>query len=221
MVRAAPLPPCSGPSGPHDRVHFTRSGRAHVAPLLADNLHSNLSPGRPHCSLCSTARQRCAGELPRLAHALAARGRADQSPGWPGSPDASLIERDPSEKDWLTVLRLHHLNNSRSQRVLWLLEELGLEYELVRYERDRKTMLAPARLREVHPLGKSPVLEDNDLLIAESGAILEHLVERYGPHLAPPPEAPDRARYLQWMHYAVRRHAKPLRWRHEEPGHPA
>jgi glutathione S-transferase len=86
--------------------------------------------------------------------------------------------------------------------VLWLLEELGLEYELVRYERDRKTMLAPARLREVHPLGKSPVLEDNDLLIAESGAILEHLVERYGPHLAPPPEAPDRARYLQWMHYA-------------------
>ena len=78
------------------------------------------------------------------------------------------------------MIVVHHLNNSRSQRVLWLLEELGLAYEIKRYERDKKTMLAPPALRKVHPLGKSPVLTDGDLTLAESGAIIEYLVERYG-----------------------------------------
>jgi glutathione S-transferase len=100
------------------------------------------------------------------------------------------------------MIRVHHLNNSRSQRVLWLLEELELPYEVVRYERDPKTMLAPAALRAIHPLGKSPVLEEDGLVLAESGAIVEHLVERHGPHLAPPPGAPERPRYLHWIHYA-------------------
>jgi glutathione S-transferase len=100
------------------------------------------------------------------------------------------------------MIRVHHLNNSRSQRVLWMLEELQLPYEVVRYERDAKTMLAPATLRAVHPLGKSPVLEDGELKLAESGAIIEYLAERYGPELAVPPGAPGRARYLHWLHYA-------------------
>jgi glutathione S-transferase len=100
------------------------------------------------------------------------------------------------------MIRVHHLNNSRSQRVLWLLEELELPYEVVRYERDAKTMLAPQQLREIHPMGKSPVLEEDGMVLAESGAIVEHLVERHGPHLAPAPGAPERARYLHWMHYA-------------------
>ena len=78
------------------------------------------------------------------------------------------------------MLVVHHLNNSRSQRILWLLEELGLKYEIKRYERDQKTMLAPESLREVHPLGKSPVITDDTLTLAESGAIIEYLVERYG-----------------------------------------
>jgi glutathione S-transferase len=78
------------------------------------------------------------------------------------------------------MITVHHLNNSRSQRVLWLLEELGLEYEIRRYQRDPKTMLAPASLRAVHPLGKSPVITDGALTLAESGAILEYVVERYG-----------------------------------------
>ena len=78
------------------------------------------------------------------------------------------------------MIVVHHLNNSRSQRVLWLLEELGLPYEIKRYQRDPKTMLAPAALREVHPLGKSPVLSEGDLTLAESGAIIEYLVERHG-----------------------------------------
>ena len=78
------------------------------------------------------------------------------------------------------MITVHHLNNSRSQRVLWLLEELGLTYEIKRYERDPKTMLAPASLRKVHPLGKSPVITDGDLTLAESGAIIEYLVNHYG-----------------------------------------
>src|ERR1700720_3736853 len=82
---------------------------------------------------------------------------------------------------------VHHLNNSRSQRVLWLLEELGLEYEIRRYQRDPKTMLAPASLRAVHPLGKSPVITDGALTLAESGAILEYVVERYGGGGGAPP----------------------------------
>jgi len=101
------------------------------------------------------------------------------------------------------MLKIHHLNNSRSQRVLWLLEELGLDYELVHYERDPKTMLAPASLRTIHPLGKSPVLEDGAVRLAESGAILEYIVDTYGQgRLAPPAGTPERVRYLYWMHYA-------------------
>jgi glutathione S-transferase len=101
------------------------------------------------------------------------------------------------------MITVHHLESSRSQRVLWLLEELGLEYRVVRYERDRETMLAPAALRKVHPLGKSPVITDRRLTLAESGAIVEYLVERYGEgRLAPPPGSRGRLRYIYWMHYA-------------------
>jgi glutathione S-transferase len=101
------------------------------------------------------------------------------------------------------MITVHHLNNSRSQRVLWLLEELGLEYEVTRYERDAKTMLAPAALRAVHPLGKSPVLTDGDLTLAESGAIVEYLVERYGAgRLVPAAGTRERLRYTYWLHYA-------------------
>jgi len=101
------------------------------------------------------------------------------------------------------LITVHHLNNSRSQRVLWLLEELGLPYEVKRYERDPKTMLAPPALREVHPLGKSPVITDGGFTIAESGAIIEYLVERYGGgKLAPAPGTPTRLRYTYWLHYA-------------------
>src|SRR5882762_1587868 len=78
------------------------------------------------------------------------------------------------------MIIVHHLNNSRSQRVLWLLEELGLEYQIKPYQRDRKTMLAPAELRQVHPLGKSPVITDGGVTLAESGAIIAYLAERYG-----------------------------------------
>lgn len=101
------------------------------------------------------------------------------------------------------MITVHHLNNSRSQRILWLLEELGLEYEVKRYQRDPKTMLAPASLREVHPLGKSPVITDGALTLAESGAIVEYLVERYGNgRLIPAAGTPDRLRYTYWLHYA-------------------
>lgn len=101
------------------------------------------------------------------------------------------------------MLTVHHLNNSRSQRVLWLLEELGVPYELKRYERDPQTMLAPPELRAVHPLGKSPVITDNGLTIAESGAIVEYLIDRYGEgRFAPAPGTPERLRYTYWLHYA-------------------
>lgn len=101
------------------------------------------------------------------------------------------------------MILVHHLNNSRSQRVLWLLEELGVAYEVKRYERDPKTMLAPDALRKVHPLGKSPVITDGELTVAESGAIVEYLVERYGNgRLIPAPGTPERLRYTYWLHYA-------------------
>ena len=103
----------------------------------------------------------------------------------------------------LPMITVHHLNNSRSQRVLWLLEELGVPYEIRKYERDRKTMLAPPELRQVHPLGKSPVITDGDITVAESGAILEYLVERYDDgHLAPDVGTPERLRWRYWMHFA-------------------
>lgn len=101
------------------------------------------------------------------------------------------------------MIRVHHLNNSRSQRILWLLEELGLPYEVVRYQRDAKTMLAPPELRAVHPLGKSPVITDHDITVAESGAIIEYLVERYGQgRLQPALGTPERLRYTYWLHFA-------------------
>ena len=102
-----------------------------------------------------------------------------------------------------SMLIVHHLNNSRSQRVLWLLEELGLDYELKRYERDPETMLAPPSLRELHPLGKSPIVTDGELVLAESGAVLEYLVEQYGAgRLIPELGTKERLRYRYWLHYA-------------------
>ncbi len=99
------------------------------------------------------------------------------------------------------MITVHHLNNSRSQRVLWLLEELGVDYELKRYQRDPATLLAPPELRKVHPLGKSPVITDGELTLAESGAIIEYLVEKHG-RLAPPRGTPEWQRFRYWMHYA-------------------
>jgi glutathione S-transferase len=101
------------------------------------------------------------------------------------------------------MITVHHLNHSRSQRVLWLLEELELPYEIVKYERDAKTMLAPKSLRAIHPLGKSPVITDDGNTIAESGAILEYLVETYGKgRLAPARGTPAWRDYQYFMHYA-------------------
>jgi len=101
------------------------------------------------------------------------------------------------------MIVVHHLNDSRSQRVLWLLEELGLPYEIVRYQRDPHTLLAPASLRTVHPLGKSPVVVEDGEVLAESGAIVEILADRHGGgRLAPAAGTPERARYLYWLHYA-------------------
>src|ERR1700719_2878199 len=101
------------------------------------------------------------------------------------------------------MIVVHHLNNSRSQRILWLLEELGLEYDVKRYQRDAKTMLAPPELRQIHALGKSPVITDGDLTLAESGAIIEYLVGRYGNgRLIPAANTPAKLRYTYWLHYA-------------------
>ena len=101
------------------------------------------------------------------------------------------------------MVTVHHLENSRSQRVLWLLEELGVPYEVKRYARNPETMLAPPELRAVHPLGKSPVITDDDVTVAESGAIVEYLLERYGNgRMIPPPGTPERRRYTYWLHYA-------------------
>lgn len=86
--------------------------------------------------------------------------------------------------------------------MLWLLEELTLDYEVVRYQRDAKTMLAPRSLRDVHPLGKAPIIEDGALRLTETGAIVDYLVARYGNELAPPPDAQDYWRYRYWLHYA-------------------
>ncbi|SFL41488.1 glutathione S-transferase [Bradyrhizobium sp. NFR13] len=100
------------------------------------------------------------------------------------------------------MLTVHHLNNSRSQRVLWLLEELGTPYEIIRYNR-QPNMLAPPELRAIHPLGKSPVITDNGNTIAESGAIVEYLVKTYGNgRLIPADNTPERLRFAYWLHYA-------------------
>ena len=101
------------------------------------------------------------------------------------------------------MIVVHHLNNSRSQRVLWLLEELGVPYEIKKYQRDPTTMLAPPELLQVHPLGKSPVITDGDATVAETGAIVEYLTERYGEgRLVPSPGTPEKRRYTYWLHFA-------------------
>ncbi|ATB35953.1 glutathione S-transferase [Cystobacter fuscus] len=101
------------------------------------------------------------------------------------------------------MLKLHHLVNSRSQRILWLLEELGLDYELVIYPRDPKTNFAPAELKAIHPLGKSPLLEDDGRVLAESGAIIDSVVRRHGQgRLAPAPDSAEYDAYVHWLHYA-------------------
>lgn len=101
------------------------------------------------------------------------------------------------------MIKVHHLNNSRSQRVLWLLEELELPYEIVKYERDAKTMLAPPSLQAIHPLGKSPVITDGPVTVAESGAIIEYIVETYGKgRLVPAAGTQDYRDFRYFMHYA-------------------
>ena len=107
---------------------------------------------------------------------------------------------------------VHHLNNSRSQRVLWLLEELGIPYEVKRYERDAKTMLAPPSLIAIHPLGKSPIIVDGEVTVAESGAIIEYLVDKYGAGRLIPAAGTEeqRRRYTYWLHYAEGSAMSPL-----------
>ena len=100
------------------------------------------------------------------------------------------------------MIIVHHLQNSRSQRILWLLEELELPYDVRRYEREPKTMLAPPELRRVHPLGKAPMIEDEGRVVAETGAIVEYLVEKAGGRLGPPPKRDDVLRYRHFLHYA-------------------
>nr|WP_181017919.1 glutathione S-transferase [Sneathiella aquimaris] len=102
-----------------------------------------------------------------------------------------------------TVIKIHHLNDSRSQRILWLLEEMGVDYEVVPYMRDLETRLAPETLKAVHPLGKSPLMEDGDLLLHESGAITEYLIRRYGNgKFEPAQDSADYPHYVEWLHYA-------------------
>lgn len=108
------------------------------------------------------------------------------------------------------MLTVHHLENSRSQRVLWMLEELGADYEIKRYERDKKTSLAPAALKQVHPLGKSPVLEDDGVIVAETGAIIEYLVDKFDGALAPTKGSADYLRYRYWVHAAEGSYMPPM-----------
>jgi glutathione S-transferase len=110
------------------------------------------------------------------------------------------------------MITVHHLNNSRSQRVIWLLEELGVDYEVKSYQRDPKTILAPKSLLKVHPLGKSPVITDGDITVAESGAIIEYLIDRYDIEgkLAPLAGTPGRLRYTYWLHFAEGSAMSPL-----------
>ncbi|WP_017223135.1 glutathione S-transferase family protein [Moritella dasanensis] len=101
------------------------------------------------------------------------------------------------------MITLHHLNKSRSKRIIWLLEELGIDYNVIAYQRDSQTFLAPAELKAIHPLGKSPVIEDDGLVIAESGAITEYLINKYAADtLAPKPGTQEYIAYSQWLHFA-------------------
>ncbi|WP_067517494.1 glutathione S-transferase family protein [Endozoicomonas ascidiicola] len=100
------------------------------------------------------------------------------------------------------MIKVHHLEQSRSTRVLWLLEEIGVEYQRIDYQRDPQTRLAPHSMREVHPLGKAPIVEDNGLLLVESAAILEYLLDQYAPdQLRPAKGSPEYYVYQQWMHF--------------------
>ena len=100
------------------------------------------------------------------------------------------------------MIVVHHLNDSRSQRILWLLEELGLPYEIKHYKR-METRLAPPELKAIHPLGKSPVITDNTKTVYESGAIIDYIIRRHGGgRLQPDPAAPEYDDYVMWMHYA-------------------
>lgn len=100
------------------------------------------------------------------------------------------------------MIKLHHLNASRSIRILWLLEEIGQPYELIKYQRDEKNHLAPASLKAMHPLGKSPVIELDGKVIAESGAMMEILIKRFAPHLAPDEDSAEYIDYLTWIHFS-------------------
>jgi glutathione S-transferase len=100
------------------------------------------------------------------------------------------------------MITLHHLNASRSLRILWLLEEIGQPYTLVRYQRDAATHLAPDSLKHIHPLGKSPVIEFEGQVLVESGAIVEYLIRRFAPQLEPAFSSPGYLQYLQWIHFA-------------------
>jgi glutathione S-transferase len=101
------------------------------------------------------------------------------------------------------MLTLHHLNDSRSQRILWLLEELGTPYEMVRYQRNTETRLAPPELEKIHPLGKSPVIVDSDIRLAESGAIVDYIIRHYGKGaMMPAPDSADYEAYNEWLHYS-------------------
>jgi len=101
------------------------------------------------------------------------------------------------------MIILHHLNKSRSKRIIWLLEELNVEYQIKPYQRDSVTFLAPPELKSIHPLGKSPVLEDNNLIVSESGAITEYLIDKYGNgKLAPKRTTEAYVEYSQWLHFA-------------------
>src|ERR1700744_4858678 len=109
---------------------------------------------------------------------------------------------EPQKEEVSPMLVVHHLNNSRSQRILWLLEELGAPYEIKFYQRDATTNLAPPELKDVHPLGKSPVIVDGDITIAESGAIVDYIQRTYGAgKLSPPPAGKAFEAYNEWLHY--------------------
>lgn len=109
------------------------------------------------------------------------------------------------------MLRVHHLNNSRSQKTLWLLEELELDYEIVPYQRDAKTMMGPPEIKALHPMGKSPMLEDDGQLIFESGAISDYILTRYGQgRLMPDPQGPDYMRYIELVYFAVAAGMNPI-----------
>lgn len=110
------------------------------------------------------------------------------------------------------MIKVHHLADSRSQRVLWLLEELGLDYEIIRYERDGRTLLAPPELKAIHPLGKSPIIEDGGVVVAETGAVVEYLLDTYDPEgLLRPERGSEAGRdYTYWLHYAEGSAMSPL-----------